>query len=107
MPAPSFNQGEWKAVGNGVYSTIPQDVDHAHFKGFEHPEGDAGFLVAESIPHKPTRDLIAAAPKLFDACERAELWLGTVPNSQKIQAILRAAMLEAMGVTDGADCPGN
>lgn len=107
MPAPVFNQGEWKAVGSGVYSTMPQDVDHSRFKGFEHPEGDAGYLIAESIPHKPTRDLIAAAPKLFDACERAELWLGTVPDSAKIVAILRAAMLVAMGETDGADRPGN
>lgn len=80
MPAPSFNQGEWKAVGNGVYSTMPQDVDHAHFKGFEHPEGDAGYLIAESIPHKPTRDLIAAAPALYDFIATLENDDGKIPD---------------------------
>lgn len=97
--AEQFNNGTWHAAGYSVYSTVPQDVDHTRFRGFDRPEGGEGYLIAESIPHKQTRDLIAAAPRLYDACERAEIWLGTVPDSQKIVAILREALLLAR---DGA-----
>lgn len=79
MARPLFNQGTWRAVGNGVYSDVPQDVDHSHFRGFDKPEGEAGFLIAESIPHKPTRDLIAAAPALYDFVATLENDDGKIP----------------------------
>jgi len=39
--------------------------------------------------------LIAAAPDLLAACERAEWWLSTVPDSAEIREVLRAAIAKA------------
>jgi len=56
----------------GIYADHPQPVDHTRFRGFALPEPNApggGFLIAESIPHEPTRKMLTAAPDLLDALE--------------------------------------
>lgn len=63
--------GPWREHGTAVYADTPQPVDHSHYRGFDRPEGDRGYLIAESIPHAPTRRLIAAAPDLFLAAKGA------------------------------------
>lgn len=62
--------GPYIAHGSAIYANTPQDVDHSMFKGFDtkEPHG-VGYLIAESIPHVPTRDLLAAAPDLLEALE--------------------------------------
>ena len=37
----------------------------------------------------------SASPTLLDACERAEWWLSTVPNSEKIVEVIREAITAA------------
>lgn len=59
--------GPYRAIGSAIYADAPQDVNHSHFKGFGEPEPDRGYLIAESIPHKPTRDLLTAAPTMLEA----------------------------------------
>lgn len=54
----------------GIYADHPQPVDHSRFRGFASPEPHApggGFLIAESIPHGPTRKMLAAAPDMLAA----------------------------------------
>lgn len=41
--------------------------------------------------------LIAAAPDLLDACERAEWWLSTHPEGSAMRDVLRAAIAKAEG----------
>jgi hypothetical protein len=67
-----YTAGPYRAIGSGIYADAPQDVDHSHYKGFGEPEPDRGYLIAESIPHKPTRDLLAAAPDLLEALRYVE-----------------------------------
>jgi hypothetical protein len=48
-------------------------------------------------PHEANARLIAAAPDLLDAAERAEWWLSTISGSEAIRAVLRAAIAKAEG----------
>lgn len=90
-------RGPYRAIGSAIYADAPQPVDPTTFRGFAEPEPNRGFLIAESIPHTPTRDLLAAAPDLLDACERAEGWLDTHPEGHAMRDVLRAAILKARG----------
>lgn len=89
--------GPYRAVETSIYADQPQPIDHRRYLGFERPELHRGYLIAESIPHKPTRDLLAAAPDLLDACERAEVWISTIPGGEVMRDVLRAAILKAKG----------
>jgi hypothetical protein len=89
--------GPYRAFGSAIYADKPQDVDHRQFRGFDKPEDGKGYLIAESIPHKPTRDLLTAAPILLDACIRAEWWLDTLPEGHAMRDVLRVAILAARG----------
>lgn len=77
---PQFTRAPWHEHGYAVYADVPQDVDHGFFRGFEQPEGDRGYLVAESIPHAPTRRLIADAPLLYDFVATIENDDGSLPD---------------------------
>lgn len=90
-------KGPYRAIGSAIYADAPQPVDPAQFRGFTEPEPGRGYLIAESIPHTPTRHLLAAAPDLMDACERAEWWLDTHPEGHAMRDVLRAAILKARG----------
>ncbi len=41
--------------------------------------------------------LIAAAPDLLDACERAEMWFSTHPDGKIMRDVMRAAISKAEG----------
>lgn len=41
--------------------------------------------------------LIAAAPELLDACNRAEWWFSTIPNGQAMRDVMRAVIAKATG----------
>ena len=80
MSLPSFTPGPYRAVGSAIYADVPQDVDPARFKGFTEPELGRGYLIAESIPHVPTRDLLASAPDLYDFIATLENDDGKIPD---------------------------
>ena len=47
--------------------------------------------------------LFFAAPKLLEACIRAEMWVSTIPEGEVMRDVLRAAITEAETVIDGAE----
>jgi hypothetical protein len=93
-----FTPGPYRAIGSAIYGDIPQEIDPLRFRGFKEMEPGRGFLIAESIPHSATRNLLAASPVLYDACERAEWWLSTHIEGQTMRDVMRAAILSAHGV---------
>lgn len=80
MARPQFTPGPYRAIGSAIYADTPQVVDPARFKGFGEPEPGRGYLIAESIPHKETRDLLKAAPELYDFIDTLENDDGKIPG---------------------------
>lgn len=80
MTRPEFTPGPYYSFDSGIYADVPQPVDHSRFKGFGTRIFGVGFLIAESIPHKPTRDLLASAPQLYDFIASMENDDGRVPS---------------------------
>lgn len=81
----------------GIYADHPQPVDHTRFRGFASPEPNApggGFLIAESIPHGPTRKMLAAAPELLAALEA--MMDEAIPDSEAF-ALVNSALAKARG----------
>ncbi|WMT85613.1 hypothetical protein NO932_11805 [Pelagibacterium sp. 26DY04] len=74
-----FTKGPYRAIGSAIYADHPQEVDPAVYRGFTEPEGERKYLIAESIPHKPTRDLLSAAPHLYDFVASLENDDGSLP----------------------------
>ena len=52
---------------NAITCETPQDVDHNRFGGFNKPDYDGRYLIAESIPHGPTRRLLAKSWDMREA----------------------------------------
>lgn len=90
---PLFTPGPYRGVGGAIYADHPQDVDHTRFKGFKDMEMGRGYLIAESIPHLPTRNLLAAAPELYDFIATLENDDGAIPAWlwEKREALLAKA----------------
>lgn len=76
---PLFTASPWRAIGTAIYADQPQDIDSVVYIGFREREPERGYLIAESIPHKPTRDLIASAPELYDFIATLENDDGAIP----------------------------
>lgn len=100
----SHTPGPWRAHGTAVYADAPQDIDHRRYRGFDRSDGDLGYLIAESIPHEPTRNLIAAAPDLLHVLEvirdaDRDCELDGLPRNlpPAIRAMADAAIQKAMG----------
>jgi hypothetical protein len=68
--------GPYREIGSAIYANSPQPVDPTMFRGFTEPEGDRGYLIAESIPHDGTRRLLTASPEVLDALEQLLIGIG-------------------------------
>lgn len=76
---PLFTAGPYRGIGSAIYADNPQLVDPGRYHGFREMELGRGFLIAESIPHLPTRDLLVAAPELYDFIDTLENDDGKIP----------------------------
>ncbi len=95
--------GPYIAHGSAIYASTPQDVDHSAFKGFDTTEpSGVGYLIAESIPHGPTRNLLAAAPDLLVALMNCANWAEQLAGDEHHPAMgavkmAKAAIAKALG----------
>jgi hypothetical protein len=71
MSKQKHTPGPYIEHGIAIYSAAPHDIDHAYYRGFnEVAPGAPGYLIAESIPHGPTRKLFVAAPETAAELDR-------------------------------------
>lgn len=73
-------------------------VEHPEYRPHPIVRASDGRVVAE-VQHEKDADLIAAAPELLAACERAACLLGDYPESL---AFIQEAISKAKGNTHGA-----
>lgn len=76
---PLFTPGPYRGEGSAIYADSPQIVDATRYRGFREMELGRGYLIAESIPHMPTRDLLVAGPELYDFIATLENDDGKIP----------------------------
>lgn len=67
-----YVNGPYRDCAVGIFADFPQPVDHKLARGFDQWEPGRGYLIAESIPHGPTRRLLAHSTALFEALDCLE-----------------------------------
>ena len=95
----SHTPGPYVQSGTAIYAATPQDVDHRAYRGFDDIEpGAPGYLIAESIPHGPTRKMLTGAPEALAALQTITncLWAGRDPDKYMIEAA-RTAIFNSTG----------
>lgn len=88
-------KGKWSVGETG--RTVVSDTPHKQFISSGHGDVDyyGGYLVAESIPTIAYRNLIAAAPDMYEALKNIENDDNHIPNS--IWEMIQNAINKAEG----------
>lgn len=90
--------GPYLEYRTGLYAATPQDVDHGHYRGFNNIEpGAPGYLIAESIPHGPTRRVLSLAPEMLALLQELIDIEGPQPGTRGWAEKVRAVIAKATG----------
>lgn len=87
---------------NAITCETAQDVDHNRFRGFNVPEYDGRYLIAESIPHGPTRRLLAKSWEMRRFIERL-CELGASDNWEAMPQVVNDEGRALLAEIDGED----